>query len=678
MRRSQDLQVCTTIDEFEAALDRRIFALASRRHKKHTTDYIDTTATLDIEDYADAEDGYIYSIAINIGGINADFRYIEDVFSVFDFLVDRFTLSGDRRFVFYIHNLGHEHYHMTQILASRYGEPEILLTKPTKPLIIKFRNGIELRDSFKLFQKSLAGATKGCKHPKLKGDLDYSKCFTPDTPLTQHEFDYIVNDVQGLYEAIERLKHERHYNQATIPYTNTGMVIEMVNRKCDGDGPTHTAMEELILDRHQLDLAYRCTAGGDTHGCRWRAGRTFYNCNSYDLKSAHPSQQILRPFPAGRPITLGEASEEDLQNLIDNDHGWYGLVYIEGVTIKDECPDPTISVSKCADIMNTVAVDNGRLLNADAALVYMDSNDYQRFTEAYNYEYMEGQDIVAFSLRYLPDAFRNAILEFFRIKEFAADGPDRIFAKICVNTIFGACDQRVIRDEFSVDLETMETEQTSWAENLKAASDAEIYEKQAKKFPFLWGLWTASMSRLALFRLVKTVGWERAIYWDTDSCKYEGDKVVGVDTIYNKEVRDQCELRGAVVINRKGKTVYIGSAEDEHLTVDYGYESFRFLHAKCYAAESWDGEKYVLESTIAGVGKAEGVAALEGDIGNLRDGLIIEDAGGLSLKYHNRPIFTRHDFKRPTLCASYIEMNPRSYIVSDKNTEIDVGDICVE
>ena len=678
MRRSRDMTVCTTVDEFKSELSRRVYAIVERRHKKMSTEYINVTSTLDIEDYADSEDGYIYSIAMNIGGINADVRYIEDVFDILDFLVDRFQLSGHRKFVIYVHNLGHEHYHMTQILASRYGTPDILLTKPTKPLTITFSNGIELRDSFKLFQKSLAGATKGCKHPKLKGDLDYSKCFTPDTRLTQREFDYIVNDVQGLYEAIERLKHQHHYNQATIPYTNTGMVIEAVNRKCDGDGPTHTAMEALILDRHQLELAYHCTAGGDTHGCRWRAGHTYYNCNSYDLKSAHPSQQILRPFPSGKPITVGKASEGDLMNLIENNHGWYGLVYIENPIIKDECPDPTISVSKCADVVDLGAIDNGRILNAGAILVYMDSNDYQRFIEAYDYDYIEGLDIVAFGLKYLPDAFRNAILGFFNIKEKADDGPDRVFAKICVNTIFGACDQKVIRDEFSVDLETMETEQTSWVENIESATDSEIYTKQAKKFPFLWGLWTASLSRLALFRLVKIVGWDKAIYWDTDSCKYEGEKVVAVDNIYNREIREQCEKRDAVVINRKGKAVYIGSAEDEYPEIDYGYKSFRFLHAKCYSAEAWDGTQYVLESTIAGVGKAQGVEALDGDINNLRDGLIIDDAGGLALKYHDRPIFTRHDFERPTLCASYIEMNPRSYIVNDKNTEINIGEIYAE
>mgnify|MGYP004581537949 CR=1 FL=1 len=678
MRRSQDLTVCTSVSEFTAAIDSKVFAIAERRHKRHVTEYVNTTATLDIEDYADAEDGYIYSIAVNIGGVNVDVRYIEDAFAIFDYLVDRFTLSPDRKLVIYVHNLGHEHYHMTQIMAPRYGNPEILLTKSTKPLLITYSNGLEFRDSFKLFQKSLAGATKGLLHAKLKGDLDYSKHFTPDTPLNQKEFDYIVNDVQGLYEAIERLKREHGYNQATIPYTNTGMVIEAVNRKCDGDAKTHKAMTDLLLNRDQLELAYRCTAGGDTHGCRWRAGKTFYNCNSYDLKSAHPSQQILRKFPAGRPVTINAVEEPELQNFINVDYGWYGLVYIEGVCIEDECPDPTISVSKCADIVGMGDVDNGRLLNADAILVYMDSNDYQRFIEAYDYEYIQAQQIVTFRLEYLPDAFRGAILDYFRIKESQEDGPERVFAKICVNTIFGACDQKVIRDEYSVNLETMEATMTSWAENLKNASDKEISEKQAKKFPFLWGLWTASMSRLALFRLIKTVGWDRAIYWDTDSCKYEGEKVDAVDSVYNQEVRDQCEARGAVVMNRKGKTVFIGSAEDEHPAVSYGYKAFRFLHAKCYAAEAWDGSDYTLESTIAGVGKAEGVAALNGNINNLKDGLMIEDAGGLALTYHDRPLFTRTDFERPTLCASYIEMNPRSYLVNDQHIENDESEICAE
>ena len=180
--------------------------------------------------------------------------------------------------------------------------------------------------------------------------------------------------------------------------------------------------------------------------------------------------------------------------------------------------------------------------------------------------------------------------------------------------------------------------------------------------------------------MIKTVGWEKVIYWDTDSCKYQGEKIPEVDNIYNANVRSKCEERGAVVINRKGKAVYIGSAEDEHPTVPYGYKCFRFLHAKCYAAEAWDGERYVLESTIAGVGKKEGVKGIndaytkygkpsERPIDMLRDGLYIPHAGGLKLFYQNRKPMTATRWSRPTRVASFIYMEDRDYMVSDKPPE---------
>src|SRR5699024_6427498 len=95
----------------------------------------------------------------------------------------------------------------------------------------------------------------------------------------------------------------------------------------------------------------------------------------------------------------------------------------------------------------------------------------------------------------------------------------------------------------------------------------------------------------------------------------------------------------------------------------FGYRRFRFLHAKCYADESYNPKtgEYDIESTIAGVGKKEGVKALRGNIDNLTDSLYIDDAGGKMLEYHDRPIQQREDFKRPTLTASFIRMLPRTY-----------------
>lgn len=662
MRRSQDLQVCTTAAEALKAFRRlKPVKVRRRRGKRY---YVNLTATLDIETTNTEEDGFAYSFAMNIGGINMVVRYIEELEEVIDGLIDYWSLGGSDYLSIYIHNLGYEYQYMAQILHEDWTIKNALYTKARQALYLRFGNGIEFRDSLKLFQKSLAGATKGCRHPKLKGDLDYSVYRTPDTQLTQLEFDYIVNDVQGLYEAIERLKAEHGYNAATIPLTNTSMVIEEVNRHLH-TGEVQRAMRALSLGKHELELAYHCMAGGDTHGTRWRAGRTYESCNSYDLKSAHPSEQALWKFPAGEPFLLPEDAEEDeLNMLIDEGYGWLGKVYLEDIQVRPECPNPTLSLSKTEAVEGLRGLDNGRVLGADATFMYMDSNDYQRFREAYTYADFCGVDILVFKLEYLPNEFREAVFEKFRIKESVEDGPERVFAKVCVNTIFGACAQKTVRDEFDIAFEeVMERSKIKWEDKLAAMEDEAVIKTQQKKFPFLWGLWTSSLSRLRLWELQKAVGWERLIYWDTDSVKYEGPKLSAVDA-YNKRIIDQCIARDAVVVNRKGETVYIGVAEDEHPTVNYGYRRFRFLHAKCYAAEAWDGERYTIETTIAGVGKEQGKKALDGNIDTLADGLYIADAGGQALTYVNVPVRSRTDFKRRTRTASYIIMRPREYLVN--------------
>ena len=684
MRKSQDLWVATNLEEYIEILRKDEWEIVARKRNKQKIEFVNVTATLDIEDYATADDGYIYSIAVCINNHCFVCRYIEDCIALFDQLKEELSLGKDRRLVVYVHNLGHEHFHMTQLLVDVWGVPKSLFTKPRKPLTIRYQNGFEFRDSLKLFQKSLAGATKGCKHAKMVGDLNYDKPFTPDTPLSPDEWNYIVNDVQGLYEAIERLKAEHGYTQANIPLTNTGMVIDAVNKEIRKDGKVFRAMKALALSKNQMILAYKCMAGGDTHGCRWRAGRVYNNCNSYDLKSAHPSQQILRKFPSGTPYDLpADTSREDLEELINNGYGWLGRVFVSDVRIKPECPDPTVSISKCEDIEELGGTDNGRVLSCKCAIVYMDSNDWQRFRKAYTFSSMVGVQIMAFSLSHLPQTFRNAVLEFFKLKESAPDGSERNFAKICVNTIFGACAQKVIRDEYKVKVidSGFDYESINWEENVLKSSDEKIEKEQLKKFPFLWGLWTASLTRLELFKVQKAIGWENCIYWDTDSVKYEGPKIPAVD-LYNEAVRQECEDRKAVVINRKGKTVYIGSAEDEHPSVNYGYQQFTFLHAKCYAASAYhkESDSYEIETTIAGVGKREGVKALQGDVSNLKDGLYLPDAGGLALTYHDSPIRIRTEWKRKTKTASWIEMNPRTYLVQTgiRNLEIDESEILAE
>lgn len=673
-RVSQDLEVQICPNGILTELQQKPYKVVSKGKKKKT-EFVDITATFDIETTNTSEDGFAYTFQMCIDGVCCLVRYFEDFVEILNGLVSHYQLSENRVLDIFIHNLGYEHWYITQLLCSEWGVPDnMLFTKPHKPLTISFPNGIRLRDSLKLFQKSLAGATKGCKHAKLVGDLDYSVYRTPDTPLTQQEFDYCINDVQGLYEAIERLKQDYKYNAATLPLTNTARVIDAVNKKirASKNGKALDAMKKLHLDKYQLRLAYKCMAGGDTHGTRWRAGNTYYKCNSYDLKSAHPSQMLLWDFPSGKPVTMPEnLAEKAMDKIIKAGMGWYGKVFVKNFRIKDECPNPTVSYSKCDAIVGLVEKDNGRVLGARGAFIYMDSNDWWRFKQAYTYEFACLKESVSFRLAPLPDAFRNAVFDFFKVKESADEGAERAFAKICVNTIFGACAQKTVRDEYDIRItDLIECIKTTWEDNLDLKSEEDVADSQESKFPFLWGMWTASLSRRCLFNLQKAVGWDRLIYWDTDSCKYEGEKLPSVER-YNETIRDQCRRRGVVCQNKKGQDVYIGVAEDEYPSVPYGYMKFTFLHAKCYAALRYNKHtaSYEVETTIAGVGKAQGAEALKGHVSRLRGGLFIENAGGQNLEYRLEQVRVRNDFLRPTKTASFIIMTPRQYLVTDSRED---------
>lgn len=652
------VSVCETPAEVLESLPYSVpIAYKRRTH----TGYLDITATLDIETTNTREDGFAYTFQGCILGAVFLVRYIEDFCEIVDSVIARYHCSGRRKLVIYVHNLGYEYMYMGQYLEREYGQTSALYTKSRKPLYVRYDNGLELRDSFKLFQKSLARATKGCPHAKKAGDLDYTVYRTPETPLTYEELGYCVCDVLGLYEAIERLKRERGYNQASLPLSNTGIVIDTMNTAIRDDKRCRAAMSPLKLDRDCMRIAYNCMAGGDTHGARWYAGRTLADCNSYDFKSAHPSQQLLWKFPAGAPVKLpAKLKQADLDDFIKAGQGWCARLMIADLQVRPECPDPTISVSKCEYIAGKRGTDNGRLLGADGIMVWMDSNDWQRFRDAYEFKDVELMEGFCFKLAYLPEKFRRVIVEFFKAKEsLPKDDPDYMFSKVCINTIFGACAQKTIRDEYTVAIgDIMEWDKAKWQDVLTEKTDEAIAKSQDMKFPFLWGLWTSSLSRLKLWEMLKIVGWERVIYWDTDSCKYIGPKCAAIEP-YNARIRVQCAAQDCIIKGKKGP-VYIGVAEDEHPGDEFGYRKFRFLHAKCYAVECSDGH---IEATIAGVGKAEGVKALAGDVDNLANGLVIKPAGGQALTYHDRPLMARQ-FGRQTEVGSFIYMEPRRYEVA--------------
>lgn len=665
----RDIAVFNQAAEYSAAIlpFSRISYEKSKRTKKG---YISDFCTLDIETTTEGEEvGYMYIWQMTIGGKVIAGRTYQELQYALKLLVHMCKTDAEHRVIIYVHNLSYEAFYLSQFLTASFGVPEMLCPQSRKPLTMIFGNGLEFRDSYKLLQKSLDKATKGLPHHKLVGELDYTARHTPGTYLTSDEWAYCLYDVVGLREAILKLYQEHSYTPSTVPLTNTGIVRESVLKVVKNDVKFRAIRNEVIPSKEQLVTLIMSMAGGDTHGSRFFAGRTIDNCNMVDIKSAHPSQMLLGRYPCGRLKTLNETITIEQCMGLSRQYAIWGVLKMTGVVIKPEVANPTISFAKTTEISDDYQLDNGRVLYADSLTLPCDSNDIYRIAHSYDYDSAVIVMPVISKLAYLPDSVRGVIKGWFETKENVEDRDsfDYMFSKICVNTIYGVCAQKPARDEhnYKASQEGVENENKSWVDVLKDMPEKDYRNLFSERtMPFVWGTWTASLTRLQLYKMQEKIGWSNVLYWDTDSIYYRGEKQDCICYFNDAKIKEVVE-RGAVVTNYKGEKVYIGTFEDDFPTEKYGVYKFRFLHAKCYGKITKKG----LQWTIAGVSKDCAKAALK-NIDDLRNGYYIPRAGGMKVKYVSSPvkIIERDGVEFPV--ASYIIMTPREYVVNWKPTEI--------
>lgn len=665
----RDVVVYEMAAEYPAA----ILPLSQRGYEKSRRaklGYQKDFCTLDIETTTESEScGYMYVWQMTIGEKVIAGRTYEDLQYALTLLVNMCGADYDHRVIIYVHNLSYEAFYLSQLLTASFGEPEMLCPQSRKPLTMIFGNGLEFRDSYKLLQKSLDKATKSLPHHKLVGELDYTTIHTPGTYLTSDEWAYCVYDVVGLREAILKLYHDHGYNPATVPLTNTGIVRESVLSAVRSDVKFRSIRNEVVPSRDQLTLLIMSMAGGDTHGSRFFAGRTIDNCNMVDIKSAHPSQMLLERYPCGRLKTLNETITIEQCLGISRQYAVWGVLKMTGVIIKPECANPVISFAKTTEISDDYQLDNGRVLYAESLTLPCDSNDIYRIAHSYDYENAIIEMPVMSKLAYIPDSVRAVILNWFTTKENVKDKEsfDYMFSKICVNTIYGVCAQKPARDEhnYKTSNDGVENENKHWYDVLRDMSEKDYQNLFTERtMPFVWGTWTASLTRLQLYKMQEKLGWSNVLYWDTDSIYYRGEKATFIGE-FNAAKKKIVEERSAIVTNYKGEEVYIGTFEDDFPTEKYGVYKFRFLHAKCYGKVTKRG----LSWTIAGVAKDCAKAALK-SIDDLNDGFYIPKAGGMKVKYVSSPIrLLERDGVRFHV-ASYIIMTPRDYMVNWKPSEV--------
>lgn len=596
--------------------------IVRKREVKEVIEYANIPASYDIETSSFRDDygapvAITYSHCINIDG----YCFIAREWDEFKrALQDWCMINGfgrDRRLIVYVHYLNYEfqfikkHFNFTKILANG-GDRKILSALTT--------DGIEFRCSQMLSGLSLRNVAKNLtkyKIRKLDGDLDHTIIHTPETPLTDEELGYILNDVLIVEYFIREAMDEADGNISKIPLTNTGYVRNYVrNKTIRGSKKENRAyrklMQELTLDIDEYRYLRQAFAGGFTHANIRYVGKVLYNITARDFASSYPARMIAYQYPMSKGELYDVKDKDDFFHQIYN---YCCLFYVtfDGLTTKAN--ESYISLSKCLETSN-VKVNNGRVYSAEHIGLWMTDVDFQCVMMSYDVDDFNVYILYRYRRGYLPTPFIESILKLYEDKTMLKGIDDMKAeyqrAKGMLNSTYGMSVMDVGRDTFAWNPNTKSVEKVET--ELSEVLDKENNSK--KRFLFYpWGVWITAYARYDLFREIIALG-DDYVYADTDSIYcLNGDKNKHIFDKSNKRIlgllERACKVHGIDPLrlspkDKKGKRRTIGL-----WNLDGEYTRFKTLGAKRYMVEfiNDDNEKEV-KITVSGVNKTLAVPYL--------------------------------------------------------------------
>ena len=608
------------IEEWEKEIQSIAIELIGDRKK-----YINIPCCLDIETSSYKEFGvkkatmYLWGFCCNgstiCGRTWAQFieliEHLENLFRT-----DKYHL------VIYVHNLGYEF----QFIRKWFTWSKVFAVKERRPIHCIMENGIEFKCSYILSNYALAyiGANLLKKYPVEKdvGALDYSKVRHSETPLTDTEVWYQVHDTQVVCSFIqEKIENEGGINN--IPLTNTGYVRQYTRDYCFKQGLTepkeikkvsaryHEQMKSLIItSESEYRELHQAFAGGFTHASPNWSGKTLSNVASFDLASSYPAVMVMKKFPMGRSIFLGNTTIDKIEDYIDRG---YCVLF----TVKLWWVDPRfihenyISLSRCTSISEDVVVNNGRVASAMYLQLTITEQDWDIIKRCYYFDRVEVYSARCYPAGYLPRPLILSILHLFSnktsLKDVEGKETEYMVSKNMINSEYGMSVTNIVRDLY--EYSNVDGWGTTEAD---ASTQLNDYNNNHNRFLFYaWGIWVTAHARHNLWDAIFEFG-KDFVYADTDSIKgLNVEEHEHFFTLYNNHINVQIQrvcqfwkLDPALFSpkTKKGKTKTIGVWEREE-----DYVKFKTIGAKRYIYEYKSGE---LLFTVSGVNKYVGVPYL--------------------------------------------------------------------
>lgn len=530
----------------------------------------------------------------------------------------------------YVHNLGYDYTFFRKFLFKEFGYPkEQLNVKSHYPIMIKFENGLVLKDSLILAQRGLEKWAKDLDvdAQKAVGSWDYDKIRNQDTQITEEELHYAEFDTLSGTQCIDKLKNQLHKYIGNMPFTSTGILRELVKK----EGTANKAKKlynKLLVSWDEYEMLVTMFHGGYCHGNRNYIGsNSIYGLiQGYDFASSYPFIILTHKFPMTKFSILKK--DVDIDYILRNkeDHAFMFRLVLVDVKLKDDrFGMPPLQYSKCKTLNDVT--DNGRIIAAQCVALYTNEVDLSVIDEYYTYNKKLScvSEVRTAKKDYLPKWYRDIVFSLFVDKTKLKHVDDILYTiqKYKLNACYGLMVQRLDKLMYEELYEDTVIDGNLYQEGEyildQTMTQEEAFNKNVRKrstiLPYQWGVWVTSYAMRNLFELGKCCKvW---LYSDTDSVYGIGWNKLKVRQ-YNKKCIKMVKVAGYEGVKHNGKIYWLGVAETERK--DKYYE-FKFTGAKRYCGRSYEDNR--LHITVAGVPK-KAAEALKDNIINFERGFIFK------------------------------------------------------
>ena len=517
--------------------------------------------------------------------------------------------------VVYFHNMNYDWTFLRKHFIKAWGAPEHQLnTKRYNPIFIEFKNGLVLKDSLILAQRSLEKWAKDLdvEHQKAVGAWDYDKVRNQSDSFSPMEKTYIENDTLAGVECLQKTMDGLGKRIFSMPYTATGIERSIVQQI--GKGYRAKDLFKRIIPEYSVqEMLEDAFHGGYVHLNRYLSEKVIFgDIECWDGISEHPAQFLLNKFPMERFSPLDEMCDPHFILANADVYAYlFKLILIKPELKDNETVMPVLQTSKCKKTVNEID-DNGRILEAEYIEIYTNEIDLELIMSQYRYKKAVCIDVFFAEKDYLPRWFTDHVFELFENKQ-KLKGVDPVLysiAKSKLNSLFGMSVQKPCKVSILENYENGEYDEVEGADKEKLY---EIYRnKYSAVLPYQWGAWVTSYTQRELFKIGAIARiW---IYSDTDSVygkDFDEDKI----REYNESIKKKLQERGYGCVHHKGVDYGIGTFQ-----LDGEYKEFISVGAKRYACRDMNG---LVKITCAGVSKA-GANCLEDDLYNFHAGFVFD------------------------------------------------------